>query len=180
MVTESSDLKSSDAQGGAASAAGADGPAAADAMARTDQTTEARPAAPKGVKAMLSRIALGAAGLGLLVGFFMPWLKLGAAMTVSGFGLMLSAGEVVEALTGPHRMLLFAIPMFGLALLGAAVFAPRFAGWVGLVAGTLIIVYGLVTVISVFLAATGAGMWIVVFASLGALVAGVLGLARSK
>lgn len=142
--------------------------------------TEARSNAPRGVKATLSRVALGVSGLGLLVGFFMPWLRLGAAMTVSGFGLMLSGGEVVEALTGPHRMLLFGIPMFGLALLLSALFAPRFAGWIGLVGGTLIVVYGLVTVISVFLAATGAGMWIVVFASLGALLAGVLGLARRR
>jgi hypothetical protein len=60
-----------------------------------------------------TRAAFVLAGAGLLIGFFLPWVKLGALVSVSGFGLVFAEGDVVSMISGSNRFLLFAIPLLG-------------------------------------------------------------------
>jgi hypothetical protein len=127
-----------------------------------------------------ARLLLMAAGLGFLVGFFMPWVTLGSAAQVSGLGLMSSQGELIDLFTGPYRFLLFSVPVLGTALLIAAVSGRRVAVWLALFTGTLTVLGGLYTVIRMFLSATGLGMWMVVISALISLAIGLLTIGRSR
>ena len=150
----------------------ADAPLAApeqDSPARSSGRAKLATAAPTAA----TRVALGAAGVGLVVGFFLPWFNLGTLMSVSGFGLVVSSGAAVEGLSGPHRALLFVVPFSGLALLATAVRGPRVATWVALASGVFILAYGLYTLLRLFFDATGAGMWLVVGSALLALGVGI-------
>ena len=120
------------------------------------------------------------AGLGLLVGFFLPWLRFGQFAVVSGLSLMVSSGQAVDALAGPARSMLILIPASGAALIAASWFGPRVAGFAALAGGLSILVFGLFTLARLFLETMGTGMWIVVAAALLALGAGVTGLTRSR
>ena len=126
------------------------------------------------------RAVLMTAGLALLAGFFMPWVHISGVAAVSGLGLMGSQGEAVEMIAGAHRFLLFAVPVFGVLLIAAAVTAHRAGRWVALVAGVTVIGGGLLTLIMMFFRTTGAGMWVVIFGALAALCAGLLTLQRSR
>ena len=46
------------------------------------------------------RLVVSLAGLGLLVGFFLPWLRFGDVAAVSGLSLMVSLAAVALAMTG--------------------------------------------------------------------------------
>ncbi len=126
------------------------------------------------------RAVVFVAGLGLLVGFFLPWLRFGQFAAVSGLSLMVSSGQAVDALAGPARGMLILIPACGAVLIAASVFGPRLAGVAALAGGTAILVFGLFTLARLFLETMGTGMWIVVAAALLAVGAGVAGLARSR
>lgn len=126
------------------------------------------------------RVVVFLAGIGLLVGFFMPWLRFGQFAAVSGLSLMVSSGEAVDALAGPSRGMLILIPASGAALLGASVFGPRVAGMAALGTGIAILGFGLFTLARLFLETMGSGMWVVVGSALLAVGAGVAGLARSR
>lgn len=117
-----------------------------------------------------------------MVGFFMPWIKLGEMVSVSGFGLVLTGGDVVEQLSAPSRGLIFSIPLIGLALLATSIKGFRALSWAGLASGILILLVGLYTLISFFLDSTGVGMWLVTAAALVALGTGGLAvrLGRSR
>lgn len=126
------------------------------------------------------RVVVFLAGIGLLVGFFMPWLRFGQFAAVSGLSLMVSSGEAVDALAGPSRGMLILIPASGAALLGASVFGPRVAGMAALGTGIAILGLGLFTLARLFLETMGSGMLVVVGSALLAVGAGVAGLARSR
>lgn len=123
------------------------------------------------------RSLLGFSGLGLLVGFFMPWVVLLKARGGSGFDLLTGRIELLELLFEPSRAMLLAIPLFGVGLIGGAVTGHRVALWAALFAGISLLGYGLYTLITVFLATTGVGMWIVVASALLALCLGIYGVA---
>jgi hypothetical protein len=109
-----------------------------------------------------------------MAGFFMPWIKLGDMVSVSGFGLVLTGGDMMEQLSAPSRGLIFSIPLLGLALLATSIKGFRALSWAGLGTGVLILLVGLYTLISFFLDSTGVGMWVVTGAALLALGTGGL------
>jgi hypothetical protein len=125
-----------------------------------------------------ARAAFVASGAGLLVGFFMPWVKLGALVSVSGFGLVFADGDMVSMISGSNRFFLFAIPLLAVALIVLAVLGQRAASWVGAAGGVAVLGYAVYTVLSLFLASTGLGMWLVAASTLVALSLGFMDLGR--
>jgi hypothetical protein len=134
----------------------------------------------RGAGAMASRSLLAVAGMVLLIGFFMPWLQLGSMMQLSGFTLWTASGEAVEVISGPRRVLLFMVPLSGVALIAAAYVGHRVSVWTALVASALLLAYGGYTIVRLFLESTGLGMWMVVGAAMLAFAVALIGLGSSK
>jgi hypothetical protein len=125
-----------------------------------------------------TRGAFVLAGAGLLIGFFLPWVKLGALVSVSGFGLVFAEGDVVSMISGSNRFLLFAIPLLAVTLMVLGVLGQKAASWVGAAGGVAVLGYAVYTVLSLFLASTGIGMWLVAASTLVALSLGFIDLGR--
>lgn len=123
---------------------------------------------------LLSRVLLGAAGVGLLIGFFLPWVKLGQMVALSGLNLATTSGQAIENMSGPAGVIVFVVPLAGAALLFAAVRGYRRIEWLGLLSGCLIFGVGVFTLVRVFLDTTGAGMWLVAASSMAAIMIGTL------
>ena len=71
-------------------------------------STEAASAAAAGEKprlGMVRRVVFGLCGAALLAGFFMPWFLVGAFLSLSGFGLVFTSGQMVGLLAGANRTL---------------------------------------------------------------------------
>jgi len=130
----------------------------------TDESSE------ESAGALLARIVIGLAGLGLLIGFFLPWIRLGDLVSMSGLSMALTGGEAVKELSG-FRLILLIVPVAGLALLASAIRGWAYA-WVALASGILIFAAALFTLIRVFLDSTGAGMWVVAISALVAVAVG--------
>lgn len=130
------------------------------------------------LRSALIRLSFGLAGVGLFSGFFLPWVGLEGVVSVTGFSLMASEGQVVTLLSGPSRMILLAVPMLGVALMVGAMTGHRSSLWVGLLTGLLVVGYGLVTLIRLFVRTTGLGLWLVVGCAFLSLVVALLGLGR--
>lgn len=127
---------------------------------------------------LAARLSFALCGLGLLVGFFLPWLTIGELMSVSGAGLVFADGQVVTLLSGSQRFLLFAIPGIAVLLVMGGVLGNRLAPWAAVVGGVVILGYGLFTLIRVFLSSTGLGMWLVIASAVLALALGLVDLGR--
>ena len=145
----------------------------ADAIERTSQPA-GKLLASTTTRSWLARGSLILAGLALGLGFFLPWLRLAGLASISGFGLMVTDGQAVEMISGPHRLLLFAVPLFGVARVIGGITGHRIAAWLALAAGVIVVGDGLVTLVMLFLNTTGIGMWLVIGGSLMALVTGLL------
>ena len=126
-----------------------------------------------------ARVLLVIAGVGFVAGFFFPWLKIGGA-AASGLGLLVMQGDAVEFVSWPQRILMFAVPLLGSALLVTGFIGHRIALWLGLAAGIVVIGGGTYTLIRLFFGATGTGMWIVVGSALLALSVALLSLGRAS
>lgn len=120
------------------------------------------------------------AGIGLLVGFFLPWLRLGQFAALSGLSLMVSSGSAVDALAGPARGFLLLVPVCGAALVGCGWLGPRPSILAALVAGIAIVSFGLFTLARVFFETVGSGMWIVTASALVSMGVGIAGIARTR
>lgn len=143
-------------------------------------TASASPSRSDQAVAQLLRALVFLSGLGLLLGFFLPWIRFGQFASVSGLSLLVSSGQAVDALAGPARGMLILIPVSGGTLVAASVFGPRLAVVVSLVGGIVVLAFGLFTLARVFLETMGAGMWVVVASALLAAGAGVAGFARNR
>jgi hypothetical protein len=139
---------------------------------------EPAPAAPKRGISLAVRSAFVVCGVGLLVGFFLPWFTVGELISVSGVGLVFADGQMVSMLSGANRLLLFAIPALSIALLVCGIFGYRAAPWAAVSGSVVILGYGLFTLMRLFLSSTGPGMWLVIGSSLLALAFGLLDLGR--
>ena len=128
----------------------------------------------------VERVLFGGCGVALLLGFFMPWFKIGALLTVSGLSLLLSSGEMVGMLSGSNRFMLVIVPLLGAALLAGSVLGSR-ATRIGAVAGSaLFLLGGLFITLRLFLSSTGTGMWLVVLSALLALSVGLISVGRNQ
>lgn len=135
----------------------------------SEAIVEASPKAP-----LLSRVLLGLVGAGLLSGFFMPWLELGQMVSMSGLNLATTGGQAIDSMSGPHRLIVFVVPIAGAGLLYAAVRGYRHIEWLGLVCGCVIFGAGVFTLVRAFLGTTGAGMWLVAGSAMLAILIGTL------
>ena len=153
-------------------------------MASTEPTrTEHHPATPGPKEApgslgdravtLALRGALGLAGVGLFVGFFMPWLRLGEMATLSGFSMLVTGGQAISALSGPHRALLFVVPLGGALLCLAAWRGGRLLAWVSLLIGAIVCAAGVITPLLVFFDTIGSGVWVAALSALVTLGIGI-------
>jgi hypothetical protein len=153
----------------------------------TEPMTKAAPRAPTAQSltaqpprlSMLLRAVLGLCGSALVAGFFLPWVTAGTALQLSGLGLAVSGGEMVQAISGTGSLLLFLVPLLGLGLIAGAVSAHRWTPWMGTLGAGGLLLFGLFKVIALFISSTGTGMWLVIFAAFFTLVIGALSLGRS-
>lgn len=122
----------------------------------------------------VQRIVFGACGLLLVVGFFLPWVIAGTALELSGLGLVFSGGDVVQAISGSGRFLLFLVPLLGASLVVGALTGHRITPWIGALGAGALLLFGVIHVIMLFVSSTGPGMWMVVFSSFVALILGAL------
>jgi hypothetical protein len=127
---------------------------------------------------MLLRGIFGACGVALLAGFFMPWFLAGALLSLSGFALMFSSGQMVGMFAGASRFLLIAVPVLGVLLVAGSILAHRITTWIAVVGSALILTYGFYSLIRVFISTTGLGMWLVIGSSLLGLCFGLIHLGR--
>ena len=125
------------------------------------------------------RVGFGLSGALLVVGFFLPWLTAGSALELSGLGLVFAGGDVVSAVSGTGRFLLVIVPLLGAGLIFGAISGHRVTSWVAALGAGALLIFGLAHVISLFISSTGMGMWMVVLASLLALVLGLLSVGRA-
>ena len=114
----------------------------------------------------------------MLVGFFMPWLKVGSLLTISGFGLVFASGDVVNVVSGTSRFMLVVVPLLGLLLIVGAVVGHRVTQWVALAGATGILGFGFLRVLEIFLTSTGLGMWLVIVSALVCLVLSLLSIGQ--
>ncbi|HTQ02727.1 MAG TPA: hypothetical protein VMI54_02680 [Polyangiaceae bacterium] len=103
---------------------------------------------------------------------------MGAFLSLSGFGLVFTNGQMVGLLAGANRTLLIAVPLLGVALLIGSVWGLRVTSWVAALGSFAILAFAFYSVMRVFLASTGLGMWFVVLATFVALGTGVFGVGR--
>lgn len=157
---------------------------------KTAEAPEAKPGAPH----LLLRVALGAAGLLLLVGFFLPWVKIESRpsasapveaqrtlMEYSGFQLASSDDDLLRAAAGTdtQRNLLWLIPVFGLAMTAIGFLGFRWSGPVAAILGVLLIGYGAVTVVIIFFQNTALGLWLILGGAFLAVASGAFSWARA-
>ena len=146
--------------------------------------SKADPPGKRGSPHILLRIVLGVSGLLLLVGFFLPWIKLsgGEIESVSGLGLVMADQEAIRALIGQdsQRFVLLLIPGFGVALTAVGFLGMRYSGQIAAVLGILIVGYGMVTMVIMFFEKTGYGMWLILLGAFLAVAAGTVTFIRSR
>ncbi|HEX5098962.1 MAG TPA: hypothetical protein VFV94_05655 [Polyangiaceae bacterium] len=128
----------------------------------------------------VERALFGGCGVALLVGFFMPWFKVGALLTVSGLSLLVSSGEMVGMLSGSNRFLLVIVPLLGVVLVGGSILGTRLTRTIAVAGSALFLLGGMFITIRLFLSTTGTGMWMVLFAALLALSVGLIAIGRSQ
>lgn len=138
----------------------------------------APPTAPARSRAydLLLRTVLMLCGIGLIVGFFLPWLHIGTMASLSGLALLIAQGEAVDMLSGPYRLMLLEVPLFGVLMIAGAVFLRRWGAWLAVIAAVIILLSGVLTLVSIFIDVAGAGMWVVTISVLLSLTVGLFGI----
>lgn len=106
----------------------------------------------------------------LLVGFFLPWLRIGELAQVSGLTLTLSDNVAYRGtLTGGHRALLWLLPALTVALAACAAKGWRSTHLLALLTGLFVVGYALSIVAVLFLSSTAVGLWLMVGGTLALL-----------
>jgi len=129
---------------------------------------------------IVERVLFGLCGGLLLVGFFLPWFVAGSMLSMSGLGLVFASGEMVGMLAGANRFLLILVPLIGALLLGGAILSHRATRWLAVGGSGVILLFGFVILVRLFISTTGLGMWLVILAALLGLSIGLVGLGRLK
>ena len=129
---------------------------------------------------MVERGLFGVCGALLLIGFFMPWFIVGTMVSMSGLSLVFASGEMVGMLAGANRFLLIAVPLLGTLLLGGAILGKRMTRWLAIAGSGLILLFGFVILVRLFISSTGLGMWLVILSALLGLSIGLVGIGRAR
>ncbi|MFK7984565.1 MAG: hypothetical protein AB8I08_00915 [Sandaracinaceae bacterium] len=171
-------------------AADSETPKSADKAKTKKKKAAADPNAPH----LVLRLLLGAAGLMLVVGFFLPWIRLDAVNPqqaaqasgdtvafVSGLEIAVGGDTLITTATGATPWaVLFLIPLFGAALAAVGFLGNRWSGVIGAVLGLVIVLYGLVTVVMLFFRTTSYGLWVVLGGAFLAVAGGTIAWARRR
>jgi len=147
-------------------------------MSSPSPVAPTRASTPVSKLPLVRRALLAASGLTMLVGFFMPWLKIGSLLTISGFGLVFASGDVVNVVSGTSRFMLVVVPLLGILLSVGAILGHRLTPWVALAGATAILGFGFLRVLELFVTSTGLGMWLVIVSALVCLVLSLLGIGQ--
>jgi hypothetical protein len=146
-------------------------------LEKADKKAEAAESMPP----MLMRALIGTSGLTLLVGFFLPWIRIPerppaeeggeviAAHMVNGLQLI-SEGNIGGA---PPAFLLL-VPILGALLSAAAFMGFRWAGHVAIGIASLLLLFGLWVMLTLFVQHTDLGLWITVGSTFISLLLGVI------
>jgi hypothetical protein len=127
---------------------------------------------------LIPRVVFGLSGAALLIGFFLPWFLVGQFLSLSGFGLVFTSGQMVGLLAGANRSLLIAVPLLGIVLIVGSVWGHRVTSWLAAGGAFTLLAFAFISMLHVFLSSTGAGMWIVVLATFVTLGMGAFGIGR--
>jgi len=114
-------------------------------------------------------IALVAAGLVLLVGFFLPWIHIGP-VAISGWDLVRS-----DQLTLFQKIVFSLCPIAGAGLALSALVGGRRTALVAVGAGVGVLGYTGYKIADAFFAITGLGLWLILAAAAVALIVGLAG-----
>jgi hypothetical protein len=108
-----------------------------------------------------ARTMIAVTGAALLIGFFLPWIDIGFGPTISGYTV---------ARAGQSASMFWLIPLGGIAMLVSALMGSRHARLISAVVGLSLVGYAVVKTVHAFFATTGFGLWVVIAASLGAIL----------
>jgi hypothetical protein len=122
----------------------------------------------------IRRLAFGICGFLLVTGFFLPWVVAGTALEFTGLGLVFARGDVVKAISGSGRFLLFLVPLLGVVLVVGSFAGQRWTPWAAALGAGALLIFGAAHVLFLFISSTGPGMWIVVLTALATLAFGAL------
>jgi hypothetical protein len=113
-----------------------------------------------------ANLVLMGAGIASVVAFFLPFLDLGGLVSASGWEILV--GEHIPWTT---RIAMLALPLGGLALIGAGASGSKSARLTGFAFGAGVYGYMGFQMVRLFFATTGWGLWLTLAAALVALVA---------
>jgi len=114
-------------------------------------------------------------GIAAVVAFFLPFLDLGGIASASGWEIL-----VADHVELSMRLALLALPLGGIALIGAGATQSPKARWVGVAFGVGVFGYLGFQMVRLFVATTGWGLWITLLAAAAALGAVAMGKGRGK
>lgn len=128
---------------------------------------------------IVMRALLGFAGLSLLVGFFLPWVRFPATEAVgdtpgvpehfqNGLDLLLS-----PSIQGTASAAILVVPILGALLSAASFMGFRYAGQTAIAVAVGMLAYGLYVLGSMFIQFTGYGLWTVAGGTFVILLLGV-------
>ena len=125
---------------------------------------------PGRVDAFFRRFVAGAAGLALVVGFFLEWKMASGTSTESYTGLKL----VMADFTDPgQRAAIWSVPAFGVILIALGYWGRRPALIGSLLVGLSLLLVGLTQVLAYLAQSIGPGLWVTAGAAFVALLGGI-------
>lgn len=124
--------------------------------------------------ATTQRVVFALAGVALIVGFVMPWVKIPHYGSLTGFELTVSNNAIVEAISTTHRGLFAICPVAGAVLLALAVRGYRITSSLATLTGLSIIGLAMITLAALFVRSTSLGLWLVLAAAFATVVFGAV------
>lgn len=115
-----------------------------------------------------SNAVLVGVGIAAIAAFFMPFLDLGGLVSASGWEIL-----VADHVPWSTRLVLLALPVSGLALVGAGATGSKSARLLGVGFGLGVFGYLGYQMVKLFVATTGFGLWLTLIAAAVAIVAGL-------
>lgn len=106
------------------------------------------------------RVLIGATGLAMLVGFFLPWVRRqleegDETVLLSGLSLLQQ-----DSLAGTPSIAVIVVPVLGTALAAIAFTGFRYTAYVAIAVSVLLFGYAAYVLFQLFVAHTGMGLWI--------------------
>jgi hypothetical protein len=112
---------------------------------------------------IVMRALLGFAGLSLLVGFFLPWVRIPGALDGSTEARFQNGLDLLQAhdVQGTSSWIVLVVPILGALLSAASFMGFRYAAQTAIVVSVSMLAYGLYVLASMFMQFTAYGLWTV-------------------